>query len=100
MAWQKVASLDALRDGEALGVKIEGTDIALFRLGHEVHATSGICTHALALLADGFVETTDATVECPLHQALFDIRTGKALSGPATEDLKVYPVRIDGGDIL
>jgi phenylpropionate dioxygenase-like ring-hydroxylating dioxygenase large terminal subunit len=100
MAWQKVAGLDALRDGEVIGVKVDDLDVALFRLGDAVHATSGICTHAFASLADGFVEPADGTVECPLHQALFDIRTGKALCAPATEDLKVYPVRIDGSDVL
>ena len=98
MAWQKVASLDALRDGEALGVEVDGTTIALFRIGDEVHATDGICTHAYAALADGFVEG-DA-IECPLHQALFDIRTGKVLAGPATESLRVYPVKVAGGDVL
>jgi apoptosis-inducing factor 3 len=100
MAWQKVTSLDALRDGEALSIEVDDTTIALYRLGNDVHATSGICTHALASLADGFVEPADGTIECPLHQARFDIRTGKALSGPATENLAVYPVRIDGNDIL
>src|SRR6266498_3868758 len=72
MAWQKVASLNALRDGGG--------------------------THAHALLADGFVEGD--TIECPLHQAQFEIRTGKALCGPATEDLKIYPVKVEGGDVL
>ena len=94
----KVASLDALRAGEALGVEVDGTTIALFRIGDEVHATDGICTHAYAALADGFVEG-DA-IECPLHQALFDIRTGKVLAGPATESLRVYPVKVAGGDVL
>jgi phenylpropionate dioxygenase-like ring-hydroxylating dioxygenase large terminal subunit len=98
MAWQKVASLDALRDGGVLGIDVDGTDIALFRMGDEVHATDGICTHAHASLADGFVEGD--TIECPLHQALFDIRTGKALCGPATEDLKIYPVKVEGADVL
>jgi anthranilate 1,2-dioxygenase large subunit len=99
MAWQKVASLDDFGDRDVIGVEVAGTPIALFRLGDEVHATSGACTHEFALLADGFVETDDGSVECPLHQALFDIRTGKALCAPATENLKVYPVRIDGSDI-
>ena len=99
MAWQKVASLDDFGDRDVIGVEVTGTPIALFRLGNEVHATSGACTHEFALLADGFVETDDGSVECPLHQALFDIRTGKALCAPATENLKVYPVRIDGSDI-
>jgi nitrite reductase/ring-hydroxylating ferredoxin subunit len=98
MAWQKVASLDALPDGGVVGVDVDGTTVALFRMGDEVHATDGICTHALALLADGFVD--DGTIECPLHQAVFDIRTGKALSGPAMEDLRVFPVKVDGAEVL
>jgi phenylpropionate dioxygenase-like ring-hydroxylating dioxygenase large terminal subunit len=100
MAWQKVASLGDFGDRDVIGIEVAGTPIALFRLGNEVHATSGVCTHEFALLADGFVETDDGSVECPLHQALFDIRTGKALCAPATENLKVYAVRIDGSDIF
>jgi len=100
MAWKKVASLDALRDREVIGIEVAGTPVALFRLGNEVRATGGVCTHAFALLADGFVEAGEGTIECPLHQALFDIRSGKALCAPATENLPVYPVKIDGGDIL
>jgi apoptosis-inducing factor 3 len=100
MAWQKIASLDMLRDRAAIGVGLGDTSIALFRLGDEIHATSGSCTHAQAALADGFVEPDDGTVECPLHQALFDVRTGRALCAPASESLTVYPVRVDGSDIL
>jgi apoptosis-inducing factor 3 len=100
MAWQKVASLNDFGDRDVIGVEVADTPIALFRLGNEVHATSGTCTHQFALLADGFVEAADGSIECPLHQALFDIRSGKALCAPATEDLKVYPVRVDGSDIF
>ena len=57
-----------------------------------------MCTHATGLLADGWVE--DGEIECPLHQARFDIRTGKALCEPATEDLRTYPVKVEGGDVL
>ena len=100
MAWQKAASLDDLRNRDVIAVDVAGTPVALFRLGDEIRATSGSCTHEFASLADGFVEADDGSVECPLHQALFDIRTGRALCAPATEDLKVYPVKIDGADIL
>jgi phenylpropionate dioxygenase-like ring-hydroxylating dioxygenase large terminal subunit len=100
MAWQKAASLDELRDRDVIAVDVAGTLVALFRLGDEIRATSGSCTHEFASLADGFVETEDGSVECPLHQALFDIRTGRALCAPATEDLEVYPVKVDGADIL
>ena len=80
------------------GVNVDGITIAVYRLGDEVFATHGICTHALAFLSDGWVE--DGKIECPLHQGQFDIRTGKALCSPVTEDLRVYPVKRDGDDIL
>jgi apoptosis-inducing factor 3 len=100
MTWQKVASLDDFGDRDVIGIEVEGTPIALFRLGNEVHATGGICTHEYGFLADGFVDVADGSVECPLHQALFDIRTGRALCSPATESLKVFPAKIDGSDVL
>ena len=98
MAWQKVARLEALGDGDVIGVEIDGQPVALYRIGEEVFATEGMCTHAMALLAEGFVE--DGKIECPLHQGLFDIRTGKALSAPLTEDLRTFAVEIDGDDVL
>lgn len=100
MAWQKVASLDEFGDREVIAVELAGTPVALFRLGDDIHATSGSCTHEFADLADGFVEAADGTVECPLHQAMFDIRTGRALCAPATESLKVYAVKVEGTDIF
>ena len=61
MAWHKAAKLDDLRDRAAIGVEIADTPIALFRLGDEIRATSGACTHEFALLADGYVEAADGT---------------------------------------
>jgi phenylpropionate dioxygenase-like ring-hydroxylating dioxygenase large terminal subunit len=98
MAWQKAAALSELSEGGVIGVHVGTTPIALFQLDGVVYATHGICTHAMAILADGFVE--DGKIECPLHQALFDIKSGKALCGPATEDLRTYAVKIDGDDVL
>ena len=98
MAWQKVASFSSMAEDGVTGVNVDGVPIALYRLGDEVFVTHGICTHALAFLSDGWVE--DGKIECPLHQGQFDIRTGKALCSPVTEDLRVYPVKRDGDDIL
>src|SRR5215470_18108958 len=97
MAWLHAASLNSIRDGGVIGVNIDGTPVALYRLNGEVFATHGICTHALALLSEGWVE--DGKIECPLHQGQFDIRTGKALCAPATEDLRTYAVKLDGNDV-
>src|SRR5882757_9139481 len=98
MTWRSAISLELLRPDGVTGVEIEGVPVALYKLGEQVYATHGICTHALAFLADGFVE--DGKIECPLHQGLFDIKSGKALCAPLTEDLRTYAVKVDGGDVL
>ena len=98
MAWAKAASLSEVPEGQSLGVKVGGTPIALYNLGGEIYATHGICTHALALLSEGWIE--DGKIECPLHQGQFDIRSGKALCSPVTEDLLTFAVRVEGNDIF
>src|SRR5215471_11149349 len=98
MAWQKAAALSELSEGGVIGVHVGTTPLALYQLDGAVYATHGICTHAMAILADGFAE--DGKIECPLHQALFDIKSGKALCGPATEDLKTYAVKVEGDQVL
>jgi apoptosis-inducing factor 3 len=98
MAWQRVASRSEIAVDSVLGLDVDGSPVALYRLANEVFATAGICSHALAVLSDGFVE--DGKVECPLHQGQFDIRSGKALRAPATEDLRTYAVKLEGDDVL
>lgn len=69
--------------------------IAVFRVGGDLLATSDTCTHAASSLADGYID--DDVVECLLHGAKFCLRTGAALSFPATQPLRCYPVRaVDG----
>ncbi|MDB5760424.1 MAG: ferredoxin [Burkholderia sp.] len=98
MAWTRVAAADEVAEGEVVGVTAAGQQIALYRDKGEFFATGNVCTHQFALLSDGYFE--DGCIECPLHQGSFDIRSGKALCAPVTEDIKVYPVRVDGDDLL
>lgn len=98
MAWQRAASFNSIPEGGVIGVKLDGLPVALYRLQDKVCATHGVCTHALALLAEGFVE--DDKIECPLHQGLFDIRTGKALCAPLTKDLQTFAAKVEGDDVF
>jgi len=95
--WQRVAALADLADDAAFAVKLGNRRIALYRLDGKVHALDDVCTHALALLSQGFIE--GGAVECPLHGARFDIATGRCLAPPATVDLRTYEVRIEGGEV-
>jgi MocE subfamily Rieske [2Fe-2S] domain protein len=96
--WVTAADAAEFADGDIRGVEIDGTAIAIYRIDGAFYATGNICTHAFALLSDGFLD--DCTVECPLHAGRFDIRTGKALGRPVTRDIKTYPVKLEDGDVL
>ena len=97
MNWIKVASVRELKNDEAKTVNVAGHGVALFRIDDEFFATDGMCTHATALLSEGYVE--DGCVECPLHQGRFDIRTGKAMCAPVTVDLRTHAVKQEGDDV-
>ena len=97
--WVRVASAAAIPPGEMQAVDAGGRQIALFHLDDGGwHATANICTHAFALLTDGWLD--GSVIECPLHAARFDVCTGKVLGPPAEADLAAYPVRIDGDAVL
>jgi naphthalene 1,2-dioxygenase system ferredoxin subunit len=95
--WVRAAARSDLAEGEVIGVEIAGRSIALYDADGNLFATDNICTHAYACLSDGWLDGD--VIECPLHAARFDIRSGKVLDPPATEDLKTYPVRIVDGEI-
>lgn len=77
--------------GEMRSLRAGDREVLLARLGDGYHAVDDTCTHECCSLGDGWLE--DGIVECPCHGATFDIRTGAALTLPATKPLRVYPVR-------
>ena len=56
-------------------------------------ATDGICTHEEVHLEDGLV--TDDEIECPMHQGIFNIKTGAVIQDPPCEALKTYKIKLD-----
>ena len=51
----------------------------------------------LAPLSTG--DLTGYVIECPLHYACFDVRTGKLLSGPVSGDVATYQVQVEGDTV-
>lgn len=96
-AWHRVAALADLRDGEVIAAEHGNVQLALCRIEGKVYAFEDICPHAYALLSQGFVEGGE--IECPLHGARFEIASGRCLAPPAEEDLRMFPVRVDGDDV-
>ncbi|QSY97871.1 non-heme iron oxygenase ferredoxin subunit (plasmid) [Rhizobium bangladeshense] len=99
VTWHVACRTDRLPNGGGYGIKIGETRIGVYRLEDgSLHAIGDICTHEFAILSEGFVE--EDRIECPLHAALFDIRSGKCFGPLAKRDLPVFPVRVEGDDIL
>jgi len=97
--WVRVAGVADVAEGQVHAVRVGGREIALYHLpGGEFRATDNICSHEYAQLSDGWLE--DGSIECPLHAARFDVRTGKALCAPAEADLDVFELRVEGRDLL
>ena len=90
-------SLASLTEGKTLRIEKNGESICVTRVGSEVFAISDTCSHSEASLSEGDIE--GFKIECWLHGAEFDVRTGEALTPPAVAPVKSYPVTIDGDSV-
>ncbi|MFZ6766208.1 non-heme iron oxygenase ferredoxin subunit [Undibacterium sp. Di26W] len=96
--WIEAIAADDVPQDDVVGVAVEGRDLAIYSFNGNVYVTDNICTHGHARLCDGFLEGHE--IECPLHQGKFDIRNGKAMCSPLTQDLRTYPVKIEAGKVF
>ena len=93
----KVARLTDVRAGRGFLVRVNGADIALFRVRDEVFALNNVCAHQhFSMLHDGKVD--DETVMCPMHGWVYELKTGRSLSGQGK--VACYPVKVAGNDVL
>lgn len=77
--------------------EVDGELRILTRVGDEIFACDGICTHEYAEMSEGEIE--DHVIYCPLHGSGFDLRTGAVTSLPAVTPLPVYDVKIVDGEV-
>lgn len=91
-----VCHLDDLPAGESIRIDT-APPIAVFNADGEIYAIDDTCTHQDASLADGWLE--GCLVECPLHAAAFDLRTGAPTCLPARLAVRTHPVTVEGGMI-
>ena len=94
----RVATVDQVPPGTRKKLFLEDQPVVLFNVDDEYFCIADVCTHDGGPLSEG--ELYDHEIECPRHNALFDIRTGAALTFPATVPTVVFRVRVEDGDIL
>jgi 3-phenylpropionate/trans-cinnamate dioxygenase ferredoxin subunit len=98
MSFQRACAVGDVPADEALAVTVEGVTVAVARDGDDFYAIYDECSHAAVPLSEGMVEGHE--IECWLHGSMFDLRTGKPTNLPATEPVAIYPVKVEGDDVL
>jgi 3-phenylpropionate/trans-cinnamate dioxygenase ferredoxin subunit len=98
MSFVRACATSDVAPGTAVTVSVDGVDVAVVRDGDDWYAIYDECSHAAIALSEGDVEGNE--IECWLHGSRFDLRTGKPTGLPATEPVAIYPVQVDGDDVL
>jgi 3-phenylpropionate/trans-cinnamate dioxygenase ferredoxin subunit len=95
--FRTVARREDVPEGGLKGIEIDGTRIVLAESGGEIFALYDECSHEEFPLSEG--EVVDGQVECILHGARFDLRTGKPKALPAVRPVRAYECRVENGEI-
>jgi 3-phenylpropionate/trans-cinnamate dioxygenase ferredoxin subunit len=100
MPFVRLASLSELEPEQPVRVELDDEEaVALVRTDDgDVHAVIDVCSHEESPLSEGWIE--DHTIECALHGSRFDLRTGEPDSPPALRPVQIFPVRVEGEDVL
>ena len=93
-----VCTTDDVPEAGAKRVMVGPVPVAVVRSEGEFYAIYDVCSHANVNLSEGEVE--DQTIECWLHGSRFDLVSGRPTGLPATRPVPVYPVKIDGDQVL
>jgi 3-phenylpropionate/trans-cinnamate dioxygenase ferredoxin subunit len=91
-------NFDSLIEGKPVAIDVNGTSVCVARVGDEVFAVADTCTHSDASLSEG--EVSGFKIECWLHGAEFDLRSGAALTPPATQALQSFKVQRNGNQLV
>lgn len=95
--WQDVIALEELEKGWVTRVKAGRRTLAVYDTPSGIYASLPLCTHGGADLCDGYFDRH--VIECPLHQGAFDVRSGAAVSAPATRPMRVFETRVVNGRV-
>lgn len=98
MPWVRACAVDEVESGEAVVVAGVDPAVAVFNVDGEWLATADLCSHDKSSLADGYIDGD--IVECAWHFAKFCLRTGAALSLPATVAIRSYTTKVDDGVVF
>ena len=103
LVWQDVCALEDLEVQWGEAARVAGRQVALFRVDAATvlaadhrDPRTGACVLARGILGS---RGDAVTVASPLHKEVYDLGTGRCLSGDGPA-LAVHPVRVSAGRVL
>ena len=97
--FKPVAKVADLADPGKMLVEVDDRLVVLFRCGEQFFAIDDVCTHDGGPLSEGEFDSSACTIACPRHGAKFDVRSGAALTMPATQPTAAHEVKVEGGTV-
>ena len=97
MSEVRAAAMADLMPDRPISVTLNGTRVALVRVGELVHALGDECRHQGGPLGEGTLKGT--RLACPWHGWMYDVRTGQCLFPARGGPVPSYPVRVEGGEV-
>ncbi len=94
----RVASASEIPPGSMRTVEVEDLEILVANVGGQFHAMGAICTHQEWDLSEGTLERSHVT--CAGHGSVWNLETGEGVWVRPIPPLPVYPVTIQGDDVL
>src|SRR5580692_8448839 len=91
-------ALSDIPDDGVVGGHVGDDPVVLARVGGELVAIGGACSHYSGPLKEGL--RVGATLRCPWHHACFDLRTGAALEAPALAPVDRWKVEQRDGKVF
>jgi 3-phenylpropionate/trans-cinnamate dioxygenase ferredoxin subunit len=92
-----VAKVSDVPDPGKLTIEVDDQIVVLIHVGGIFYCIDDVCTHDGGPLGEG--ELYGCQIICPRHGARFDVRSGEALTMPATQHTRTHEVRVDGGTV-
>ena len=86
--------------GAARRFDLDGHRLCVVHIADDWYVIGDECSHADYSLAEGDVWVDECEIECPKHGSTFSLTTGVPHALPATRPVPVYPVRVDGDDVM
>jgi len=94
----KIAQTKDVAPGTGKVVEAEGRSIALFNVAGTFYAIDNTCPHEGGPLGEGAL--VGEVVTCPWHNTEFNVKTGTALGPLTDDDVRSFPIKVQGNDVL